>query len=221
MYSLILKDILIQKKMMGFTLAYCIFILIAFNSPVFASMTYVMGAMASSYLFIQGACAYESKGNSEIVLNSFPLRRSEIVGARYLSVFVFMFLSLVIIGFFGAVMKGIGLPFPQRYIGWIDVLGVAVTLLLMSSLYLPLYFKFGYIQARFFNVILFLLIFFTPSLVKQYYEENREKEIFQTLQLFLEKSPPWLIGCLITTVLLLLVYLSYLFSVRIYQHREF
>lgn len=220
MYSLILKDLLIQKKTLGFILGYSIFLLFVFQSPDLAEMVYVIGAMASSYILILGACAYEGKGGSEIVLNSFPLRRKDVVRARYLSVFVFMFLSLVIIGFSGAVMKGIGLPFPQRYLSWFDVVGVAVSSFLLTSLYLPFYFKFGYIQARLFNVIMFLLFFFVPAYVMNYYHENSTKEWFRQVTVFLANHPAWLIGGLIIVPFLMLL-MSYLLSVKFYQGREF
>ncbi|MGI6588020.1 MAG: ABC-2 transporter permease [Peptococcia bacterium] len=221
MYSLILKDLLIQKKTLGFILGYSMFLLFVFQSPDLAEMVYVIGAMASTYILILGACAYEGKGGSEIVLNSFPLRRKDVVRARYLSVFVFMFLSLVIIGFSGAVMKGIGLPFPQRYLSWFDVMGVAVSSLLLTSLYLPFYFKFGYIRARLVNLLVFFLFFFIPAYVMNYYQENSTKEWFSQTMIFLDNHPAWLIGGMIVMLLLIMMYLSSLLSVKFYQWREF
>jgi ABC-2 type transport system permease protein len=220
MYSLILKDLLIQKKTLGFILGYSIFLLFVFQGPDLAEMVYVIGAMASSYILILGACAYEGKGGSEIVLNSFPLRRKDVVRARYLSVFVFMFLSLVVIGLSGAVMKGIGLTFPQRYLSWFDVIGVAVISLFLTSFYLPFYFKFGYIRARLVNLLVFFLFFFVPAYVANYYRENSTKEWFRQTKIFLDNHPAWLIGGLIIVPFLMLL-MSYLLSVKFYQGREF
>lgn len=221
MYSLFLKDLLIQKRMIWFIAGYSILILLAFNNPVFSAMTYVMGGMASAYILLMGACAYESKGNNESVLNSLPLRRKDVVRARYLSVLLFMFLSLAIIGGLGAIMKLLGLSFPQRYLGWFDVLAVAISLSLLSSLYLPFYFKIGYIQARIFNVLAFLLFFFGPTYVVNYYRENSEKEIIQQVTAFLAHNPDWIIYVLGFMALLILLFISYLVSVRFYQRREF
>jgi hypothetical protein len=220
MSSLILKDLLIQKKTLGFILGYSLFLCFAFNSPELAGMVYVMGAMVSSYILFLGACAYETKGSSELVLNSFPLRRKDVVRSRYCSAFVFLFLSLVIIGLGGAVMKGIGLPFPLRYLNWFDVVGVTVSFLLLISFYLPFYFKFGYIRARLVNVLTFLFFFFVPTYVLNYYRENSEKEWFRQAMVFLDNNPAWLIGGLFS-VLFLMLLLSYLLSVKFYQAREF
>lgn len=221
MYSLFLKDLLIQKKTLGFIVGYSILILVAFNNPAFSAMTYVMGAMASTYILLMGACAYESKGNNECVLNSLPLRRQDVVRARYFSLLLFMILSLAIIGGLGAIMKLIGLPFPQRYLGWFDILAVAVSLFLLASLYLPFYFKMGYIQARIFNILVFFLFFFGPTYIFNYYQENSEKEIFQQFRAFLANNPDWVVYALGMAALLIMMFFSYLLSVRFYQRREF
>ena len=221
MYSLVLKDLLIQKKMFRFLFLYGIFILIAFNNEVFAGMTYVMGAVAGAYMLLQGACAYEAKGNSEMVLNSFPLSREEIVRSRYLSVFVFTLLSLAIIGLLGTVMKLCGLPFPQRYVNWFDLAVVLISMMFMATIYLPLFFKYGYIQSRIFNVIMFMLIFFAPTLLLEYYQGHSENVVFQQFTTIMQSSPPWFIGLAIGILFLLFYYVSYRFSVIIYRRREF
>jgi len=221
MYSLVLKDLLIQKKMIRFLLLYGIFILIAFNNEVFTDVTYVMAAVAGAYMLLQGACAYESKGSSEMVLNSFPLSREEIVRSRYLSVFVFTLLSLAIIGLLGAVMKLCGLPFPLRYVSWFDLAVVLISMMIMATIYLPLFFKYGYIQSRIFNVIMFMLIFFAPSLLIDYYQGHSENVVLQQLTTIMQSSPSWLISLAIGLVFILIYYVSYRFSVIIYRHREF
>jgi ABC-2 type transport system permease protein len=221
MYSLVLKDLLIQKKLFRFLLMYGIFILIAFNNEVFTDVTYVMGAVAGAYMLLHGACAYESKGSGEMVLNSFPISREEIVRSRYLSVFVFTLLSLAIIGLLGAVMKLCGLPFPLRYVNWFDLAVVLISMLIMASIYLPLFFKYGYIQSRVFNVIMFMLIFFAPSLLIEYYQKHSENAVLQQLTTFVQSSPFWLIGLAIGILFLLFYYASYRFSVLLYRNREF
>ncbi len=221
MYSLILKDILIQKKMFRFSILYSIFILFAFNNPVFAPMTYVMGTVASAYMLLLGACAYEAKGNGEMVLNSFPLKRKDVVRSRYLAVFVFTFLSFGIIGLLGAVMRVGGLPFPQRYLNWFDLGAVLISMLLMSSIYLPLFFKFGYIQSRVFNVVMFMLVFFAPSFLFEYFQKHSDSEVLRQLGSLLQNSPEWLLGIVVVLLFFILYYGSYRLAVHIYQNREF
>jgi len=221
MYSLILKDILIQKKMIWFAIGYSVFILFSFNSPAFADAAYIMGAMMSSYLFIMGACAYEGKGNGEMILNSFPLRRKDVVRSRYISIFVFMFFSLAVIGALGAIMKSIGLPYPQNYISMSDVMGVVASLLIVSAIYLPFYYKFGYIRARVFNMIMFLIFFFVPTYLVNYIKENSEKEIVIQLANILQTMPVWQIVFLGIILMLTLMFISYLISLSVYKKRDF
>ncbi|MDD2402646.1 MAG: ABC-2 transporter permease [Clostridia bacterium] len=221
MYSLILKDILIQKKMIWFVIGYSVFILIAFNSPDSADAAYIMGAMMSSYLFIMGACAYEGKGNGEMILNSFPLRRKDVVRSRYISIFVFMFFSLAVMGALGAIMKSIGLPYPQNYITMSDVMGVVASLLIVSSIYLPFYYKFGYIRARVFNMIMFLIFFFVPTYLVNYIKENSEKEIIIQLTDILQTISLWQIAVIVMFIMLVIMFISYLISLSVYKKRDF
>lgn len=221
MLQLIYKDILLQKKMALFALGYSIFILIAFQNPVFGTTYYIIGAMAISYMFLLGACAYEEKNKSEVFLNSLPLTRDDIVKARYLSVFVFMFLALTTIGGLGAVMKLAQLPFPPHYLSLVDILAVSVSLFLLSSIYLPVFFKFGYIQSRLLNIVFFLLFFFAPNLLIQFVHENIEKPYIKQIMMFINQMSVAAFCILTISFVLLLMYLSYLISLKVYRQREF
>lgn len=219
MYNLILKDILVQKRMILFTLGYAIFVLIVFQNPAFERVSYIMGSMAISYLFILGACAYDNK--SEIIINSLPIKRKEIVLAKYLSVLFFAGMAILTIGIIGGMMKGIGLPFPHRYITIGDVLGTMVSVILLTSLYLPIYFKYGYIKSRVFNMIVFLLFFFAPNLIVEYVRDNYDQEIIEKTLLAVNAQPSWVFVLGIAALMLILMYLSLQASVKIYQNREF
>lgn len=219
MLSLILKDILIQKKMISFALGYAIFVLIAFQNPAFAGVSYIMGSMAISYLFILGACAYDNK--SEVILNSLPIKRKRIVLAKYLSVFFFVTAAILAIGIIGAVMKGAGLPFPHNYISILDVSGTLVSVILLASLYLPIYFRYGYIKSRVFNVLMFLLFFFAPNLIVEYVKENYDKAIIEKVVNTVNGQPAWVIGISIAAAMIILLFVSYRVAVHVYQNREF
>lgn len=219
MFSLILKDILIQKRMHYFALGYAVFILIAFQNPVMYSMSYVMGAMAISYFFILGACAYDNK--SEIAINSLPIERKEIVRAKYLSVLVLTAMSIAVLGILGGLMKGAGLPVPREYISAGDVLGTIISVVLLTSLYLPIFFKYGYVKSRVFNIIMFLVFFFAPNLLVEYVKANYDQEVVARTLLAIFSQPSWVLGLGTVVLLLLLLFISSLVSIRIYNNREF
>jgi len=219
--SLLLKDILLQKKSFLFALGYSIFVLIAFQNEAFAETSYIMGAMATAYMLVVGACAYEEKNNSEVILNSLPLKRAVIVRARYLSSFVFVCLAFVIIGTLGALMKGLGLPIPVRYVRISDVIAVAISLSLLTSLYFPVYFRYGYIKSRFFNLIMFLLVFFVPGLGLSFLKGGSNNETLDQVMDKLAVAPDWLIGIALVVVVMIIMFVSMRLSTWIYEKREF
>ena len=221
MTSLILKDIYLQKKSFLFALGYSLFVLIVFQNEIFSETSYIMGAMATAYMLVLGACAYEEKNNSEVILNSLPLKRADIVRARYLSSFVSVFLAFVIIGVLGALMKGVGLPIPLRYVRISDVIAVIVSLSLLCSLYFPVYFRYGYIKSRFFNLILFLLVFFAPSTGLSYLREDGKKEVLNQVIDKLAGVPDWQISVGLGIAAWILTAISMRISVCIYLKREF
>ncbi|MDX9872994.1 MAG: ABC-2 transporter permease, partial [Clostridia bacterium] len=157
---LILKDFLLQKKTALFGLAYSIFLMAIFNSTTFSSSVYILCTVAISYMLIMGAVAYDDKNKSDTILNSLPLQRKTIVQAKYASVFVFGLGAILTIGLLGALLKAAGLPFPGRFLNPTDVIAAFFSLSLVSAMYLPFYYRFGYIASRLFNVVFFMLAFF-------------------------------------------------------------
>lgn len=221
MYSLILKDIILQKKIILFNLAYSVVIFIAFQSPAFSAAIYVMGAMIIAYMMIMGATAYEDKTHSDVILNSLPIDQATIVKARYLSALVFLGLGLLMMGVSGALLKGIGLQIPEYYLRPQDVVGALVSIGLVSSIYFPFFFKFGYIKARVFHVILFLMFFFLPSFGFKYLRNYTDAQNLNSILDYLNSQPDWLVGLFMVGAALFIMFLSLRISMGIYRRREF
>ena len=221
MISLIYKDMLLQKKMFLFGLGYSLFVLVAFQNPVFAAGSYIMGAVAIAYMLILGACAYEDKNKSEVILLSLPLKRRNIVISKYLSVFFFTIASLALIGILGALMKGCGLPVPRRYLGVTDILGTIVSLAILVTLYFPLYFRFGYIKSRIVNMVLFLLVFFAPSLIREFGQNNSGPAPLKQVLSALNSIPGEVALLAAAGFALLLMLASLALSITLYKNREF
>lgn len=94
MLSLVLKDILLLKKYFIFGFAYTLAISIAFQY-LSGIVVPVASTIALTHVFIQNACAYDYKNQVDLLLNSLPLKRKDIVQARYLSVFIFGVLAII------------------------------------------------------------------------------------------------------------------------------
>lgn len=124
MLNLVIKDILIQKKTIIFALLYAAFVL-AFFSTIFPSGfgLYVMSPMIITYLYITFAVQYDDKNNSEVILNSLPLKRSDIVISKYISTFVFGSIGIICSILVDVIGKVTGL---STFIGSISLLNIVL-----------------------------------------------------------------------------------------------
>jgi hypothetical protein len=102
-----------------------------------------------------------------------------------------------------------------------DIVGSLVSLSLLATFYFPFYFRFGYISSRLFNVIFFMLAFFSPAMIINFLKQRYEKETLEQALMAFSGQPDWIIGSLILVAALILMYCSHLLSFRFYRKREF
>ena len=160
MISLLKKDLLIQKKSFLFLFLYGIFMFIVFNNPVFEDMIYIMGMIIAVYFFLVTASMEDDKNKSEIILNSLPLSKSQIVLAKYLSVFAYILIGAVLLGVVGLLFQLAAFSLTPRLINAVDLLAAGMLVSICVSVYFPLYFRFGASALRLFSVVFFLIFFF-------------------------------------------------------------
>ena len=222
MLNLIIKDILIQKKTLLYTLLYAIFAPIAFFSMGPDGLgLYVLPPMATTYMFISAAAKYDEKNNSEFILNSLPLKRDDIVISKYISIFVFATLGLVysiLIGFIG---KATGLSMFDSSISLLHIVLVLTSVCIFSSIFFPMYFKFGFTKMNFFNVLLVMLIVFVPSIAIEYAGSNPNNVIVQKLTYFMNNTSSLAQNSLALIIGLIFLLISLMISIRIYNNKEF
>ncbi|MFT5873288.1 MAG: ABC-2 type transport system permease protein [Clostridium sp.] len=222
MLNLIIKDILIQKKTFIYTLLYTIFASAFFSSLGPSGFgLYMLSPMATTYMFITLAVSYDDKNKSEIILNSLPLKREDIVISKYISIFAFAILGFIysiLIGFIG---KTTGLPMFTRSISLFDIVFVLTSVCIFSSIFFPVYFKFGNIKMKFFNVILLMLIIFLPTFAIEYATKNPNNVIVQKINYFITNTSSFTQNSLAIIVGLIIFLLSLMISIRIYNKKEF
>ncbi|MBH8598105.1 MULTISPECIES: ABC-2 transporter permease [unclassified Thermoactinomyces] len=223
MRNLLLKDLILTTRNWLFLLL-CTALLIIF---VFANSTqttffYAMEIFGISYALFSSAISYDDKNNSDILFNSLPIKRSRIVMARYLSLFMFVligtFLSLLIGGVSQAVHPGLFQPLMMS--AQQSMLMGAISFWLTSILYLPLYFKWGYQKSRVFNVAIFFSVFFIPVIIGSL-ERVIPQSILKKAIDFFRGQPAWMLETEGLLLVLLLGCLSCFLSCVIYNKREF
>lgn len=230
MLQLILKDLQVQRREKTFFIVLFLSLCIAGilpNNLGLASIQLLLGV----YLLIVYANAFDFKYNAEIMINSLPLGRKEIVTAKYLSAFSF-----------ALIMVAISLPVSfllsyTEFLGTISMnLTMAIRFFMISffllciylSFFFPVFFKLGYLKSRWANFFSFFIIFgligFSGSVgqqVPQYGNEISKETMLQYLLGTLAGNEHLTVYLGMVLMGLLLLFISWRFSVSIYQKKEF
>lgn len=220
MYNLILKDIMIQKKTVLFSLVYVLFFIFAFQKMESAGI--ISAIVAVTYILVQTACAYEDKDKADVVLNSLPIRKRDIVLSKYLSVYIYGIFGAAAYIAIGAIIRTTGLPVRVYEVTLETAVGTLLAVILYSSLYFPLFFKAGYIKSRVFSLIIFFLFFFGTSFLIGFGKENKDAVPWiGKIAEFFEGMPDIQIAVFIIGAALILQALSCMLSLKLYKSREF
>jgi len=150
MYNLIRRDLILQKKQLIFYVPFILLFIITGKNP---ALIYLL----SSILIPFNAYAYDEKTQTNILLNSLPYTRKEIVTARYIGAIIFMIISMVITNLL-LVIFGQSFTISQMAIG-------SGLFILFSATAFPLFYiiKPGHISTVLMITLIFL-IFTGPSL---------------------------------------------------------
>lgn len=223
MNSLLLKDFFLLKKHLWFALFYSfiMFFIFGFQVSNVQGMIYSIGATMISYTMLMYTTAYDDKNNSEVLINSLPLSRNKIVLSRYVSIFIFIVIGISSMVVAGYVLKTIEII----KVSWIlrseDILGAILGSSFISFLYLPAYYKFGYVKAKFFNLLLFAVAFGLPMIIGTYLKGIEKPPWVDQLIANLISQSDFIIGLYIIIFTIILGLISYQLSITVYKKREF
>lgn len=218
---LVKKDLLIQKKSFIFLFFFSLFMFIVYSNPIFEDFIYIMGIVLIVYIFLISANTEDEKNKGEIMLNSLPVRRRDIVLAKYFSVPVYILIGLIFLSVMAVLFRLPVIPLTPRLLNSIDVLAIILIVSLAVALYLPLYFKYGAAALRIFTIVLFLSFFFIPRLLVEYYLNNPEAPAVLFLQqLFLAQHPAVPAAVVLAFVAAVTV-VSFCISKYIYLQKDF
>lgn len=209
MYPLILKDILLFKKLLLLILGFIVFFFVLENPPAFA-------IAVAGFAFISNSGGFDDRSRSDLMWNSLPISRSKIVSAKYSSVILFSLFVTGIVTVLQIILHFIlGMyeqPFPEVHqltIGFLSIL-------IVGSIYYPIYYKFGEKYAR---VLLMITVLGTVTLGNVVLHLISQK-VERALGFLSQYSNEQLIGygLLIT----LIIYgISWIISIKFYQAKDF
>jgi len=220
MFNLVIKDIIVQKKSIAFAVFYIGFFIFALQS--IGEMTFTFAITAFSYILVMGGFAYDDKNKADIMLNSLPLKRRNIVLAKYISLYVFMTFGSLIYFVFELLLRSTGFSFIKTYPVTIESFtGAVFAVSIMHSFCLPILFKFGYTKAKVINFVMFFAFFFGVSQLINYIYAKKNVGFAGTVFAFFENRPDYLIALAVIAAAALLMLISYMISLRVYKKREF
>lgn len=207
MYNLILKDLLISKKAIPVMFLYGIFALILFNE-----VAYTVGITVITLTLITRVGAYEEFDHGEILIVSLPVKRSRIVMAKYLVTIVYVLIANIAFWIGYMIFKLLDLPIRLFPITLTSVSAMIFGLGIIVASYYPLYFKYGYMKTKIsFYLLLFGIIVVIPTIFFKLFPSDNK--IYEYIIGLFDKQ--------LILITLIILFLSYLLSVFIYNRREF
>ncbi|HBT73887.1 MAG TPA: ABC-2 transporter permease [Lysinibacillus sp.] len=204
MVNLILKDILIQKNMLIIYIATIILYLLVSVSPVFIVFVY-------SIVFIMNAFSSDEKDNANILLNSLPYTRKEIVSSKYIGAFIFTGLFMCYTYLLDFLLNG-----QEVLVLWKEILLIMGLVMIAMSFILPISYQFktkhlAIVSVTLFGIYMVMVNYFVPDFNNQVRALVQKFMAVQELQLYL-----------IATVIIIILYTgSWLLSIRIYERKAF
>lgn len=220
MFSLILKDILISKKILLFTAAFLIVWVPTFPEEArnFAAVVIMVGM---AYMGLIVTSSADETNKADILLNSLPLKRHEIVLAKYLSIFVYSAIGIAIYLLVAAATKVLGFPIYVYPINFKAVIYGVLAVSFLNGIYLPLMFKFGHGFSGIMYIILIFGFFYGISYVIRLFKKLVNYDWFQSIVSFIMNQSDTVKMLFIIALALIVMTVSCLLSVKFYKNREF
>ncbi len=219
MIGLIKKDLKLSIKINLIAVIYVLFISVnglLSKDLLVGNIIYVLSIIIFTFVVVIYVNGFDDKYKSEVILNSFPLDRRNIVRSKYITLIIFILISSAVIVALTNVLPMI-LNIDGRASANIHTVIIAANvLLLFYSIYYPIYFKVGE-GLRTFNTILWLLLVIGPNLLVKALKTLDQRKLLEILaHIDLDKINLYLLG-----ISLIIYYLSLQISKKIYVKKEF
>ncbi|WP_242314960.1 ABC-2 transporter permease [Bacillus cereus group sp. BfR-BA-01355] len=147
--QLILKDFIIQWKFLIWYILYPVFFYIALtdteNLFIIMSVIITIGATVKTF-------EADSKNESEVIVNSLPILRKQIVYAKYIVAIIILFISVTVGCFTMGMKRGVNL---FEFIETTIVASISFILVYLSFV-LPISFWLGYKKTIFITIVIFM-----------------------------------------------------------------
>jgi ABC-type transport system involved in multi-copper enzyme maturation permease subunit len=195
--------------------------MVVFPNTLTARGAYMFGGLSIAYLLIIYSNGYDEKNKSEVILNSLPIRRESIATAKYAAVILFFAVGVTLTGAAGAIITAMNIMPSMRFMKLSDIFGIFISVGLMYSVYYPLFFKFGSLKLKIFNIILYMLFLFVPNIIVSIIQENPNDNIVRNIISIVERNPAWMLQVFTAIIIMIILFVSMEISIKIYRNKEF
>ncbi len=201
MLNLIRRDAILQKWQLYVFLPFIIFFIIMDSHP---ALTFLMASLFIPF----NAFAYDAKAATNILLNSLPYTRSEIIASRYLGAVIYMVVSISI--------ASLALFVSSISYTWTDIAIASALFLIFAAITFPLFYIFN--PGVIFYVVLFSFILLAgigPPIARYLLEQ------LPAVTEFLSRisTPVIYVGSGLAVLIIYIV--SWTFTTFVYQRKAF
>ncbi|MBD8072254.1 ABC-2 transporter permease [Bacillus thuringiensis] len=195
--QLILKDFIIQWKFLIWYILYpiCFYMALTDTENLFIIMSVIITIGATVKTF-----EADSKNESEVIVNSLPILRKQIVYAKYIVAIIILFISVTVGCFTMGMKNGVNL---FEFIETTLLASISFILVYLSFV-LPISFWLGYKK----TILITIVIFMAPIVILEtLFQINLEQIQLYNSMLFISSICMFIISIFV--------------SVKIYKKREF
>ncbi|WP_102274319.1 ABC-2 transporter permease [Cytobacillus massiliigabonensis] len=202
MLNLIFKDILLQKKTLMILLPILFFYLFTGSSPSYVAIIFCIA-------IIMNAFAIDEKSSINLLLNSLPYTRKEIVSSKYIGAIVFIILVLLTIFFGNWIIHREIIQWKQMFL-----------IISIVAIFVSLSFPFSYLLKSQYLMIAMGVSFVIYMIIANKFIPDINDRIREAVQTFLSFSTSQQYLLLFLSVVIFYSF-SWMLSIRIYSRKVF
>ncbi|WP_374149518.1 ABC-2 transporter permease [Priestia megaterium] len=212
MYNLIRKDFILQKYLMLFYLFIAIF-----YTMTDMSMGLVITVL--SVFFTINSHYYDEKGKNNVLINSLPFSRKQIIASKYIGVLIFLFITTLIIW----LIRFICQDFVSN-----SMTGGSITELLTSyaiailfvSFYFPFFYRFpNRILLSGFSILVIMMVALGKTIVSRF--GNVMSDFINGIQTFSSQFSTTGLYISAFVITILIFSSSWFLTLKIYENKDF
>lgn len=218
MINLIKKDLILSKKMNIFGIIYALFVAaMGASQPdsIVSNLIYILVIIMLVFIFVIYTNGYDNY-KSEMLFNSLPIDRRNIVRSKYLTLIIFTVSACGIVFLLSKSMYLFGFTELDNSLSIQIAILIVSIVLIFYSIYYPYYFKVGE-SIRSFNSVLWILTMIGPGALTKILKTSWGNEMLTKLAAIDFNT----INLYILALSLIMYYISLQISKGIYMRREF